>query len=115
MNSTVYRIYPTVQNFRAHAAELGNPVPQKPILFLKPTSAYITQGQNIRVSLVWNLIQVDKFVHTKYSPKSTACLITYNSKNFSMASRLGLFFAMEVASLQLLTPTLIQVVISIIS
>ncbi|XP_045189769.2 acylpyruvase FAHD1, mitochondrial-like [Mercenaria mercenaria] len=37
------------RNYRAHAAELGNPVPQKPILFLKPTSSYITEGENIKI------------------------------------------------------------------
>ena len=35
---------------RAHAEELGNVVPTKPILFLKPTSSYITQGQSIKVN-----------------------------------------------------------------
>uniref|UniRef100_A0A2C9JCM4 oxaloacetate tautomerase n=1 Tax=Biomphalaria glabrata TaxID=6526 RepID=A0A2C9JCM4_BIOGL len=34
---------------REHAAELGNPVPSKPILFLKPTSAYISEGQAIKI------------------------------------------------------------------
>ncbi|KAL4231605.1 Acylpyruvase fahd1 [Mactra antiquata] len=37
------------RNYRAHAAELGNPVPKKPILFLKPTSSYITEGEKIRI------------------------------------------------------------------
>lgn len=40
--------------FRAHAKELGNPVPTKPILFLKPTTAYITQGQAIKVCIYTN-------------------------------------------------------------
>lgn len=35
---------------RAHAAELGNPVPEEPMLFLKPTSSYVTQGKPIVVS-----------------------------------------------------------------
>ena len=35
---------------RAHAAELGNVVPEEPLLFLKPTSSYITQGESIVVS-----------------------------------------------------------------
>lgn len=34
---------------REHAAELGNVVPTKPILFLKPTTSYVTQGHNIKV------------------------------------------------------------------
>ncbi|KAL3864456.1 hypothetical protein ACJMK2_006139 [Sinanodonta woodiana] len=37
------------RNYRAHAAELGNQVPTKPILFLKPTSSYISQGQKIKI------------------------------------------------------------------
>lgn len=36
--------------YSEHAAELGNAVPSTPILFLKPPSAYITQGQAIKVS-----------------------------------------------------------------
>lgn len=32
-----------------HAAELGNPVPKKPILFLKPTTAYVTTGDTVKV------------------------------------------------------------------
>uniref|UniRef100_A0A0B7BE01 Oxaloacetate tautomerase FAHD1, mitochondrial n=1 Tax=Arion vulgaris TaxID=1028688 RepID=A0A0B7BE01_9EUPU len=37
------------RNYREHAAELGNAVPSKPILFLKPTTAYITEGQAIKI------------------------------------------------------------------
>jgi hypothetical protein len=36
--------------FRDHAAELGNAVPTKPLLFMKPASAYITEGTDIRVN-----------------------------------------------------------------
>lgn len=36
------------RNYKAHAAELGNVVPEKPLLFLKPTSAYIQEGERIR-------------------------------------------------------------------
>ena len=36
---------------RAHAAELGNPVPEKPLLFLKPTSSFLEEGGAIVVSL----------------------------------------------------------------
>ena len=35
------------RNYRAHAEELGNPMPAQPILFLKPTSSVIDQGQPI--------------------------------------------------------------------
>ncbi|XP_061171870.1 acylpyruvase FAHD1, mitochondrial-like [Saccostrea echinata] len=37
------------RNYREHATELGNVVPTKPILFLKPTSSYVTEGQNIKI------------------------------------------------------------------
>ena len=35
------------RNYRAHAKELGNPVPDSPLLFLKPPSAVIAHGQAI--------------------------------------------------------------------
>ena len=36
------------RNYRAHAAEMGNEVPSEPMLFLKPGSALIGNGQPIR-------------------------------------------------------------------
>ena len=35
------------RNYRAHAAELGNEVPARPLLFLKPPSAVIGDGETI--------------------------------------------------------------------
>jgi 2-keto-4-pentenoate hydratase/2-oxohepta-3-ene-1,7-dioic acid hydratase in catechol pathway len=35
------------RNYRAHAAELGNEVPTQPIIFLKPQSSVIADGQPI--------------------------------------------------------------------
>ncbi|HSB55964.1 MAG TPA: fumarylacetoacetate hydrolase family protein [Gemmatimonadales bacterium] len=35
------------RNYRAHAEELGNPMPAQPIIFLKPTSAIIAPGETI--------------------------------------------------------------------
>jgi 2-keto-4-pentenoate hydratase/2-oxohepta-3-ene-1,7-dioic acid hydratase in catechol pathway len=35
------------RNYRAHAEELGNPMPAQPIIFLKPTSAVIRPGETI--------------------------------------------------------------------
>jgi 2-keto-4-pentenoate hydratase/2-oxohepta-3-ene-1,7-dioic acid hydratase in catechol pathway len=35
------------RNYRAHAAELGNEVPQEPLLFFKPPSALLASGQKI--------------------------------------------------------------------
>ena len=37
------------RNYRAHAAELGNPVPAEPLIFLKPPSAVIAHGEQIRL------------------------------------------------------------------
>lgn len=37
------------RNYAAHAAELGNEVPKQPILFLKPASSYISEGESIQV------------------------------------------------------------------
>ena len=36
------------RNYRAHAAELGNEVPQEPLLFFKPPSSLLATGQDIR-------------------------------------------------------------------
>ena len=35
------------RNYRAHAAELGNAVPERPLIFLKPPSAVIGDGDTI--------------------------------------------------------------------
>ena len=35
------------RNYRAHAEELGNPMPAQPIIFLKPTSAILDHGAAI--------------------------------------------------------------------
>ena len=35
--------------FRALAAEQGNPIPENPIVFFKPPSAYIEEGEDIKV------------------------------------------------------------------
>lgn len=37
------------RNYAAHAAELGNEVPERPLLFLKPPSAVIGPGETIRL------------------------------------------------------------------
>jgi 2-keto-4-pentenoate hydratase/2-oxohepta-3-ene-1,7-dioic acid hydratase in catechol pathway len=36
-------------NYRAHAAETGAPLPEHPVLFMKPVSAVIGPGQTIRI------------------------------------------------------------------
>lgn len=35
------------RNYAAHARELGNPMPERPLLFLKPPSAVIADGETI--------------------------------------------------------------------
>lgn len=35
--------------YSEHAIELGNAIPEKPLLFLKPTSSYVVEGSCIRV------------------------------------------------------------------
>ncbi|KAL9244212.1 hypothetical protein vseg_018014 [Gypsophila vaccaria] len=37
------------RNYIAHAKELGNPIPKEPVLFLKPTSSYLTNGGTILI------------------------------------------------------------------
>jgi acylpyruvate hydrolase len=37
------------RNYRDHAAELGNAVPEIPLLFMKPASSYITEGTPIKI------------------------------------------------------------------
>lgn len=37
------------RNFGAHAAELGNPIPEWPVIFLKPDSAVIGPGEAIEI------------------------------------------------------------------
>jgi 2-keto-4-pentenoate hydratase/2-oxohepta-3-ene-1,7-dioic acid hydratase in catechol pathway len=37
------------RNYRAHAAELGNDVPTEPLIFLKPPSSLISDGDTIRL------------------------------------------------------------------
>jgi len=39
------------RNYKDHAAELGNKLPQKPLMFFKPTSAYVTAGQPIKIPI----------------------------------------------------------------
>ena len=36
------------RNYREHAAELGNPVPEEPLLFFKPPSSLLATGESIR-------------------------------------------------------------------
>jgi 2-keto-4-pentenoate hydratase/2-oxohepta-3-ene-1,7-dioic acid hydratase in catechol pathway len=40
------------RNYQAHAAELGNTMPDEPLLFLKPPSSVISHGETIRLPTV---------------------------------------------------------------
>jgi 2-keto-4-pentenoate hydratase/2-oxohepta-3-ene-1,7-dioic acid hydratase in catechol pathway len=42
-------IYCIGRNYQKHAHELGNPVPDNPIVFLKPASSIISDGETIRL------------------------------------------------------------------
>jgi 2-keto-4-pentenoate hydratase/2-oxohepta-3-ene-1,7-dioic acid hydratase in catechol pathway len=44
------------RNYRAHAAELGNEVPREPLLFLKPSSSIIHDGDAIVLPDVSNQV-----------------------------------------------------------
>ncbi|XP_033098796.1 acylpyruvase FAHD1, mitochondrial-like [Anneissia japonica] len=37
------------RNYAEHATELGNKVPTEPLLFLKPTTAYLSEGNKIKM------------------------------------------------------------------
>jgi fumarylpyruvate hydrolase len=48
MNTSIRNIYCVGRNYRLHAAELGNAVPEEPMLFTKPTHALAPmQGQEL--------------------------------------------------------------------
>lgn len=40
-------IYAIATNYRKHANEMGSKIPEQPVVFLKPTSAYVTSGDKI--------------------------------------------------------------------
>jgi 2-keto-4-pentenoate hydratase/2-oxohepta-3-ene-1,7-dioic acid hydratase in catechol pathway len=47
------------RNYVAHAAEMGNAVPKEPLLFLKPPSSIIHDGEAIRLHTVSNHIEYE--------------------------------------------------------
>ena len=52
MTSTPYRpgkIVCVGRNYREHAKELGNEVPKEPLIFLKPPSSVVRDGEDIRL------------------------------------------------------------------
>ncbi len=47
------------RNYAAHAKELGNAVPTSPLLFLKPPSSIIRDGESIRLPTVSNQVEYE--------------------------------------------------------
>jgi 2-keto-4-pentenoate hydratase/2-oxohepta-3-ene-1,7-dioic acid hydratase in catechol pathway len=47
------------RNYRAHAAELGNEVPVEPLIFLKPPSSLIGDGDPIRVPKISEQVEYE--------------------------------------------------------
>ncbi|CAK8672110.1 oxaloacetate tautomerase fahd-1, mitochondrial-like [Clavelina lepadiformis] len=37
------------RNFKDHCVELSNPIPKEPLIFLKPTSSYVVEGESIKI------------------------------------------------------------------
>lgn len=50
-SSTIHNVYCVGRNYRAHAEELGNAVPEEPMLFTKPTHAVVPlNGGSVRLT-----------------------------------------------------------------
>jgi 2-keto-4-pentenoate hydratase/2-oxohepta-3-ene-1,7-dioic acid hydratase in catechol pathway len=47
------------RNYRAHAEELGNPMPPEPILFFKPTSSLISDGETIVIPRLSSNVEME--------------------------------------------------------
>src|SRR5438128_8938029 len=47
------------RNYAAHAKELGNDVPKEPLIFLKPPSSLIRNGESIRLPTVSNQVEYE--------------------------------------------------------
>jgi len=47
------------RNYAAHAKELGNAVPTEPLIFLKPPSSLIRNGESIRLPTVSNQVEYE--------------------------------------------------------
>ncbi|CAF0791986.1 unnamed protein product [Rotaria sp. Silwood1] len=42
------------RNYSEHASELGDVVPSKPLIFMKPTSAFVVEPNNINIPSEWD-------------------------------------------------------------
>jgi len=47
------------RNYAAHAKELGNDVPKEPLIFLKPPSSIVRDGESIRLPTVSNQVEYE--------------------------------------------------------
>jgi 2-keto-4-pentenoate hydratase/2-oxohepta-3-ene-1,7-dioic acid hydratase in catechol pathway len=47
------------RNYAAHAKELGNEVPKEPLIFLKPASSLISNGESIRLPTVSKQVEYE--------------------------------------------------------
>lgn len=75
----VNNIYCIGRNYAAHARELGNVVEEKPVVFLKPNSALITENETI---------QLPTFSNDVHHEVELVALIGTGGKNISEASAL---------------------------
>lgn len=55
-NLELTNIYAVASNYRKHAEEMGTSIPEDPVIFLKPTSAYIPDGGTILLPSISNEI-----------------------------------------------------------
>jgi 2-keto-4-pentenoate hydratase/2-oxohepta-3-ene-1,7-dioic acid hydratase in catechol pathway len=59
MKTTPSKIVCVGRNYAAHARELGNEVPAEPLLFLKPPSSLIGDGESIELPAVSNRVEYE--------------------------------------------------------
>lgn len=59
-NSLCRTIIGVGRNYSEHAKELGNAVPTKPLLFMKPPATLISQGQKIEVNDTRKIVEKSK-------------------------------------------------------
>ena len=65
---------------RDHAAELGNEVPSEPLLFMKPSTAIIQQGQSIEVKVLLAMAEViSSPLHLPLTQVEKSTLLQYHA------------------------------------
>ncbi|MGQ9819339.1 MAG: fumarylacetoacetate hydrolase family protein [Candidatus Kapaibacteriales bacterium] len=55
----ISNIYAIASNYRNHAIEMGSFIPEKPLVFLKPTSSYVPDGETIWLPPISKNIQYE--------------------------------------------------------